>query len=215
MLGLVGIVETNTVYATAKNNYFLSVENYFINDIGIELSFSKMQNKESFEGFDFDTVWQIDPESDYYFPTLRGVENKAKLPQKVKTESIKYNSIELKNIEGYEYSLDGENYQDSSIFENLNPLTEYTVYQRIKNPETASESIVASLTVTTATYIGDINGDGKVNITDVALINAHVKKTKLLTGEELARADINGDGKVNITDVALVNAHVKKVKLLF
>ena len=63
--------------------------------------------------------------------------------------------------------------------------------------------------------LGDVNGDGKVNITDVALINAHAKKTKLLTGDELARADINGDGRVNITDVALVNAHVKKVKLLF
>ena len=33
---------------------------------------------------------------------------------------------------------------------------------------------------------GDVNGDGKVNITDVALINAHVKKTKLLTGEEFS-----------------------------
>jgi hypothetical protein len=62
---------------------------------------------------------------------------------------------------------------------------------------------------------GDVNGDGKVKMTDVALINAHVKKTKLLTGEELERADINDDGRVNITDVALVNAHVKKVKLLF
>jgi hypothetical protein len=61
---------------------------------------------------------------------------------------------------------------------------------------------------------GDINGDGKVNITDVALINAHVKKTKQLTEEELHRADVNDDGKVNITDVALVNAHVKKVKIL-
>ena len=61
---------------------------------------------------------------------------------------------------------------------------------------------------------GDVSIDSKVNITDVALVNAHVKKTKLLTGEELTRADINGDGKVNITDVALVNSHVKKVKML-
>lgn len=63
--------------------------------------------------------------------------------------------------------------------------------------------------------IGDVNGDGKVNITDVALINSHVKKVKILTGEELSRADVNNDGKVNITDVALVNSHVKKVKLLW
>ena len=62
--------------------------------------------------------------------------------------------------------------------------------------------------------VGDVNFDGKVNITDVALINAHVKKTKTLTGDELEKADVNGDGKVNITDVALVNAHVKKVKPL-
>ena len=213
-----GLLKSDYTQGTGeeKNDYYLKQEDHFYIRSDLKgLTYLEMQNKESFEGFDFDNVWQIDSESDYYFPTLRGVENKAKLPQKVKTESIKNNSIELKNIEGYEYSLDGENYQDSSIFENLNPLTEYTIYQRIKNPETASESIVASLTVTTATYIGDINGDGKVNITDVALINAHVKKTKLLTGEELARADINGDGKVNITDVALVNAHVKKVKLLF
>ena len=56
--------------------------------------------------------------------------------------------------------------------------------------------------------------DGKVNITDVALINAHVKKTKMLIGDELKNADVNGDEKINITDVALVNAHVKKVKSL-
>ena len=61
---------------------------------------------------------------------------------------------------------------------------------------------------------GDVSIDSKVNITDVALVNAHVKKTKLLTGEELARADINGDGKINITDVALINSHVKKIKML-
>ena len=61
---------------------------------------------------------------------------------------------------------------------------------------------------------GDVSIDSKVNITDVALVNAHVKKAKLLTGEELARADINGDGKVNITDVALINSHVKKIKML-
>ena len=200
---------------TITNSYYLQTEKEFTNNKGIELSFLEMQQQESFEGFDFDTIWQIDSNSDYYFPTLRGVENKAILPKNVETETIKTNSITIKSIEGYEYSIDGENYQDSNVFDNLTPFTEYTIYQRIKKTETTDESIAAYTSVKTLTYIGDINGDGKVNITDVALINAHVKKTKLLTGDELARADINGDGKVNITDVALVNAHVKKVKLLF
>ena len=50
---------------------------------------------------------------------------------------------------------------------------------------------------------GDVNGDGKVNVSDVtALIN-------MILGvilKDEARADINGDGKVNVSDVtALIN----------
>ena len=63
--------------------------------------------------------------------------------------------------------------------------------------------------------LGDINGDGKVNIADVAMLNSHVKKVKILTNEELNKADINNDGKINIADVAMLNSHVKKVKLLW
>ena len=174
-----------------------------------------MQLRESFEDFDFDTIWQIDSNADYYFPTLKGMNNYGILPKKIETELITTNTIELKHIDGYEYSIDGKNYQDSTIFDGLDSSKEYVLYQRIKKNDTSFESIASNTTIKTQTYKGDINEDGKVNITDVALINAHVKKTKILTGNDLERADINGDGKVNITDVALVNAHVKKVKLLF
>ena len=63
--------------------------------------------------------------------------------------------------------------------------------------------------------LGDINGDGKVNIIDVGLVNDHVKNKKILTGEELKRADIDGNGKVNIIDVGILNDHVKNKKLLW
>ena len=62
---------------------------------------------------------------------------------------------------------------------------------------------------------GDVNGDGKVNTTDVGRANAHAKKTTLLTGYELACSDINGDGRVNTTDVGRMNAHAKKTNLLW
>jgi len=62
---------------------------------------------------------------------------------------------------------------------------------------------------------GDINGDGRVNTTDVGRANAHAKKTTLLTGYELACSDINGDGRVNTTDVGRMNAHAKKTNLLW
>ena len=62
---------------------------------------------------------------------------------------------------------------------------------------------------------GDINGDGRVNAPDVALVNAHAKGTKALTGYQFDCANINGDTKVNAPDVALVNAHAKGTKSLW
>lgn len=56
---------------------------------------------------------------------------------------------------------------------------------------------------------GDINGDGKVNTSDVGKANSHTKGTLTLTGYELSCADVNGDGKVNTSDVGKMNAHVK------
>ncbi len=55
---------------------------------------------------------------------------------------------------------------------------------------------------TTPVY-GDVNGDGKVNVSDVtALINMILG----VIPKDEARADINGDGKINVSDVtALVN----------
>ena len=54
-----------------------------------------------------------------------------------------------------------------------------------------------------ASVTGDVNGDGKVNVSDVtALINMILG----VIPKDEARADINGDGKVNVSDVtALVN----------
>ena len=57
---------------------------------------------------------------------------------------------------------------------------------------------------------GDINGDGRVNVSDVGKANAHAKKTKFLDGYEFECADINGDGTINISDVGKMNAHAKK-----
>lgn len=62
---------------------------------------------------------------------------------------------------------------------------------------------------------GDINGDGRVNTSDVGKANIHAKEVILLTGYQLACADINGDGKVNTSDVGKINAHAKEKKLLW
>ena len=62
---------------------------------------------------------------------------------------------------------------------------------------------------------GDINGDGRVNVSDVGKANAHAKKTRYLEGYEFTCADINGDNRINISDVGKMNAHAKKTVLLW
>ncbi len=56
---------------------------------------------------------------------------------------------------------------------------------------------------------GDINGDGKINITDVVKAAAHIKTAKSLNEKGLKAADANADGKVNITDLGLLAGQVK------
>ena len=48
---------------------------------------------------------------------------------------------------------------------------------------------------------GDINGDGKVNITDLFTLAQHIATVKTITGDALKNADVNGDNKVNIVDL--------------
>lgn len=61
---------------------------------------------------------------------------------------------------------------------------------------------------------GDVNGDGRISVADVAMINSHIFNIKKLEGEYLKRADVNGDGRVSVADVALINSHIFKIKEL-
>lgn len=62
---------------------------------------------------------------------------------------------------------------------------------------------------------GDTNGDGKISITDMIAVKAHLLKKELLTGASEKAADVagsteGGDGKVSITDFIKVKAHLLK-----
>ena len=63
--------------------------------------------------------------------------------------------------------------------------------------------------------LGDVNGDGKVNTSDVGKANSHAKGTSTLTGYDFACADVNGDGKVNTSDVGKINSHAKGTNKLW
>lgn len=71
-----------------------------------------------------------------------------------------------------------------------------------------------SFTAFAAGVSGDVNADGKTDVTDIAVTAAHIKGIKALDSEAAVRADIDGDGKINVTDIAMLAAHIKGIKAL-
>ena len=59
---------------------------------------------------------------------------------------------------------------------------------------------------------GDVNGDGDINVTDVAVTAAHIKGIKALDDGASKRADVNRDNDVNVTDISVIAAHIKGIK---
>lgn len=62
---------------------------------------------------------------------------------------------------------------------------------------------------------GDINGDGKINSKDWALLYSYINETKEFTYEQLLSADINNDGKVNNKDWNRLYNHINETDLLY
>lgn len=56
--------------------------------------------------------------------------------------------------------------------------------------------------VTTEDYVvGDINGDGNVDVSDVNLAVLYILGKTQFTPEQFKRGDVNGDGVIDVTDV--------------
>ena len=80
-------------------------------------------------------------------------------------ESVTENSITLKKTDGYQYSIDGTNWQDSPVFTGLSPDTEYTFYQRIAgdaNHETSPASVGTKIKAGSIFYTAtEVTGDNQ------------------------------------------------------
>ena len=76
--------------------------------------------------------------------------------------------------------------------------------------ETATETTTATDDTATTSggagelNLGDVNLDGKVNISDLMLFAQHIAGIKNVEGQGLLNADMNGDGKYNITDLMAI-----------
>ena len=78
--------------------------------------------------------------------------------------------------------------------------------------KTFAESKVASFKCDQKYTLGDVNEDGKINISDVTVVLNHVVENIVLAGNKYMAADVTKDGVVNIRDVTrLLNYVVENI----
>lgn len=63
--------------------------------------------------------------------------------------------------------------------------------------------------------LGDVNGDGTVDIEDAVMVIGHVNGSKALSGAESKRADVDGNSNIDIEDAVAIISHVNGIKSLF
>jgi hypothetical protein len=123
-----------------------------------------------------------------------------------------------------------ELYQDGILLKTLNSSDHRYSFQNLAAGSytlrvSALNHVPRDYTVTTGSdpvtlsvktsLLGDVNGDGNVNVADTARIYSHVKQSSLLTDEyHLSCGNVNG-GKLDISDVALLYSHIKGTKKLY
>jgi len=82
-----------------------------------------------------------------------------KIPKLYKKTST---SVMLEKISGYEYSKDGISWQNSNIFNNLNPGTEYLFYQRYAETKNTKPSVISNELIVKTNYICSDPGENHV-----------------------------------------------------
>ena len=58
--------------------------------------------------------------------------------------------------------------------------------------------------------LGDVNGDGMVDVTDLSTMAVKLVDKKDFTADQIKTADVDGDGKVTLTDLATIRQYLSK-----
>ena len=88
------------------------------------------------------------------------------------------------------------------------PAGTYTATVKVSGTGLTERSFDVQFTVkgVTSSPIGDVNGDGTIDATDMQRIYAHISGENTFSNP--AQGDVNGDGKVDATDMQRIYAHI-------
>ena len=119
--------------------------------------------------------------------------------------TLYYNTTSNQTIGAYPVDLDSE--QNFTLVFVWNtawvPCGNYTLTAVVTTPTGLNTFTVGNMVVR---LVGDVNGDGRVDLKDIALV-AHAFGSTPGSPNWNPAADINGDGTVNMQDIALVARH--------
>ncbi|MPN40084.1 hypothetical protein SDC9_187619 [bioreactor metagenome] len=60
--------------------------------------------------------------------------------------------------------------------------------------------------------LGDINGDGRINVGDYTLLRLNIMEIKDLSGLYAAAGDVNRDGELNVSDYTLIKLDLLNIQ---
>lgn len=58
---------------------------------------------------------------------------------------------------------------------------------------------------------GDVNSDGRIDVTDISLTAAHIKGIKAMSASQQKLADVDSNNRINVTDISIMAAHIKGI----
>ena len=78
------------------------------------------------------------------------------------------------------------------------------------NPGGKDEPETEPTATNDSTILGDVNCDGKIDVTDLSVLSLSLVDKKELTGNAKKNADVDKDGKIALTDLATIRQYISK-----
>ena len=131
-------------------------------------------------------------------------------PETVNAETVTIDGLDNVTITPV-YLADGDEFANTYVI--TGKTTKAQITFNVTDGAQSYSGVTAEPTTETvdAGIIGDVNGDGKVDVTDATLLQQYLAEMAELSPAQLAVADTNGDGKIDVTDATAIQNYIAEL----